>query len=240
MDLSIVIPVFEESKKIAADIKAASRFLQNNHLQGEIIVVDDGSSDNTTRAAEETASSLPPSVSLKVHRYDRHMGKGCAVRTGIKKTTGDYVLFADSGSCVPFENLLPALDLLKKDQCDIAHGSRKIHQSNIKRPQSLRRKICSKLLHWFVIYYVKVPRQLTDTQCGFKIYRGDVARHLYGQCQTDGFTFDIEIIVRAQKQGYRIKEFPVEWTCDPDSRLSLTKCPWRVLPELINIKKITT
>lgn len=240
MDLSIIIPVFEESKKIAADIKAASRFLQNNHLQGEIIVVDDGSSDNTAAAAEKTASSLPPSVSLKVHRYDRHTGKGFAVRTGVKKSTGGYVMFADSGSCIPFENLLPALDLLKKDQCDIAHGSRKIRQSSIKKPQSLRRKICSKLLHWFVIYYVKVPRQLTDTQCGFKIYRGDVARHLYGQCQTDGFAFDIEIIVRAQKQGCRIKEFPVEWTCDPDSRLSLTKCPWKVLPELINIKKIAT
>jgi dolichyl-phosphate beta-glucosyltransferase len=240
VDLSIVIPAFEESKKIAADIKTAATFLDKNQLAGEIIVVDDGSKDNTARAAEETAAALPPSVSLKVHHYDRHMGKGYAVRTGIKKTTGDYVMFADSGSCVPFENLLPPLNLLKKGQCDIAHGSRKMHESNIKKPQSLRRRICSRLFRWFVIYYMKIPPQLTDTQCGFKIYRGDVARRLYDQCQTDGFMFDMEIIIRAQKQGCRIKEFPIDWTCDPDSRLSLTKSPWRVLPELINIKKITT
>ncbi|MHC4623307.1 MAG: hypothetical protein ACYS4W_05325, partial [Planctomycetota bacterium] len=78
---------------------------------------------------------------------------------------------------------------------------------------------------------------ITDSQCGFKVYRGDVARKLYGECISDGFMFDVEIILRAQKEGYRIKEFPVEWVCDLDSRLSLTRAPWPVLSELITIKR---
>ena len=85
---------------------------------------------------------------------------------------------------------------------------------------------------------MKISSELSDTQCGFKIYRGDVARNLYGQCVTDGFMFDLEIIMRAEKQGYRIKEFPIDWTCDRDSRLSPAKSLWRVLRELITIKRI--
>jgi dolichyl-phosphate beta-glucosyltransferase len=87
---------------------------------------------------------------------------------------------------------------------------------------------------------MKIPAEFTDTQCGFKIYKGDVARQLYGECATDGFAFEIEIIMRAQKKGYRIKEFPIDWTCDRDSRLSPTRSFWRILLELITIKQIMT
>jgi len=84
---------------------------------------------------------------------------------------------------------------------------------------------------------MKISAEFTDTQCGFKIYRGDTARRLYSQCISDGFMFDVEIIMRAKKQGYRIKEFPIEWTCDSDSRLSPTRSLWRILSELITIKR---
>ena len=94
------------------------------------------------------------------------------------------------------------------------------------------------MFHWFVIHYMKVPAEYTDTQCGFKIYKGDAARHLYGECITDGFIFDIEIILRARKEGYHIQEFPIDWTCDPDSRLSPTRNLRRVLTELWTIRQI--
>jgi dolichyl-phosphate beta-glucosyltransferase len=84
---------------------------------------------------------------------------------------------------------------------------------------------------------MRVPRELTDTQCGFKLYRGDVARDLYKSCITDGFMFDIEIILRAAKKGYRIGEFPVQWACDLDSRLSVTRTPWPVLWDLRRIRR---
>jgi dolichyl-phosphate beta-glucosyltransferase len=236
MDLSIVIPVFEESNKIGRDIEAASAFLDSKHLTGEIIVVDDGSSDNTAEAAE-SVGHLPSGIDLKVIRYDDHRGKGYAVRAGIKKASGEYVMFADSGCCVPYGNVLEGLRLLKSGACDIAHGSRKLPESKIKTPQNRHRRIYSAIFHWFVTSAIKIPSEFSDTQCGFKIYRGDVARGLYGRCISDGFMFDVEIILRAQKQGYRIKEFPIEWTCDRDSRFSLIRGFRQILFELITIKR---
>ncbi len=236
MDLSIVIPVYEESSKIARDIKDAAEFLVNNRMAGEIIVVDDGSKDKTAETAENV--NVPADITVKVIHYEPHRGKGHAVRTGVEQTKGRYVMFADSGSCVPYEDCLRGLELLKKGVCDIAHGSRKITGCHIEKAQSLYRRICSKVFHWFVIYYMKIPPELTDTQCGFKIYKGNVARDLYGQCIIDGFAFDIEIIIHAQKEGYKIKEFPINWTCDRDSRLSPTRSSRRVLSELIAVKRV--
>ena len=235
MDISIVIPALDESRKIARDISEAAGFLEAHKFSGEIIVVDDGSKDNTAEVAKK--SMIPPNVRLNVIRYEQHRGKGYAVRTGIKQTTGDYVMFADSGSCVPYEDTLRGLQLLKSDACDIAHGSRKTRGCHIEKTQSLYRRICSRLFHWFVIHDMKIPAEFTDTQCGFKMYKGDVARHLYGEAITDGFTFDIEIIMRAQIEGYRIKEFPIDWTCDRDSRLSPTRSSWQVLSELLTIRR---
>ena len=234
MDLSIVIPAFEESRKITRDVEAASAFLKGEDLAGEIIVVDDGSRDDTAAAAKK--ADLPPDVHLDVIRYDTHRGKGYAVRTGMAASKGDYVMFADSGGCVPYENVLRGLDMLKSGVCELAHGSRKLRESSIQQRQAWYRRILSRIFRWVVIRAMKVPAGLTDTQCGFKMYRGDVARTLYGVCITDGFMFDVEIIMRARGAGYSIREFPIEWTSDRDSRLSLMRNAWRVLRELLTIR----
>jgi dolichyl-phosphate beta-glucosyltransferase len=235
VDLSIVIPVLDEESKIARDMEAAAEFLTGNDLQGEIIVVDDGSRDDTAEVARK--AQIAPHVGRNVIRYEDHRGKGYAVRTGMKATTGKYVMFADCGLCIPYGNVLQGLDMLKDSQCDIAHGSRRLIESDILRTQPWHRRALSHVFKSVVRLLLQVPPELTDTQCGFKIYKGDVARELYGKCVTDGFMFDIEIILRAVKKGYRIKEFPVEWACDPDSRLSVAKTPWPVLAELRALKR---
>lgn len=235
MDLSIVIPAFEESRKIAKDVKAAAQFLVANSLKGEVIVVDDGSQDRTAEAAREV--HVPPAVKLNVIRYEQNRGKGYAIRTGMKASTGTYAMFADSGVCIPYGNALQGLEMIQSGQYDIAHGSRRHIESDILQEQRWHRRVLSRAFKFTVRKMLGVPKELTDTQCGFKMYRGDVARTLYGQCITDGFMFDIEIILRAIKKGYRIGEFPVEWSCDPDSRLSVTRTPWRVLTELAKLKR---
>ena len=235
MDLSIIIPAYEECSKVARDVDLAGSFLRHHGFSGEVLVVDDASRDNTSEVA--AGVEVPQGVELHVIRYEEHRGKGYAVRRGMSESKGEYVMFADSGSCVPYEDTMRGLDLLRNGRCDIAHGSRKMRGCHIERPQSLYRRVCSKMFHWFVVRYMGVPAEFTDTQCGFKMYKGDVARHLYAESITDGFTFDIEIIMRARKEGYRIKEFPIDWSCDRDSRLSPTRSSWRVLRELLKIKR---
>jgi dolichyl-phosphate beta-glucosyltransferase len=237
MDLSIVIPAFDESKKIAHDIVAAADFLVKHQFGGEIIVVDDGSGDNTANIAKQAASQMPDAVTCTVIRSEENCGKGNAVKRGFAVSTCEYVLFADCGCCVPYENVLDGLELLTNDHCDIAHASRKLPETKIRTPQTLYRRVCSWLFHLGVIYMTRIPSQLTDTQCGFKIYKGSIGRKLYAECITDGFMFDVEIILRAQKQGLRIKEFPITWTCDRDTRLHPAKTIGPVIRELKRIKK---
>ena len=182
MDISIVIPAYNEQNKIGADIRDACSFITSKGFTGEIIVVDDGSTDETSEIAKDVR--FPKQANLELLRNEVNWGKGHAVRTGIQKSKGDYVIFADSGSCVPYEDALTGIDLIKSGQCDIAHGSRKMPGCNIQRAQGIYRRFCSRLFRLVAASVLGIPKELTDTQCGFKIYRGDVARDLYSRCVT--------------------------------------------------------
>jgi dolichyl-phosphate beta-glucosyltransferase len=235
MDLSIVIPVYNEAQKIRHDIMAASAFLSGQGMTGEIIVVDDGSRDRTVEMAQETV--VDEGVSLKLTGYREHKGKGKAVRTGIVEATSDLVLFIDSGSCIPYENVNRGIALLRSGKCELAHGSRFLAGSLITRPRKPHRILVSYLFRRYVRLISRVNGDLTDTQCGLKIYPRDIAHELYAACRTDGFLFDVEIILRARQKGYRVREFPIEWTSDPDSRLSVCGTFLHILPEMRGIRR---
>lgn len=234
MQLSIIIPAYNEQHKIARDVTAAGDFLQAHGLAGEVIVVDDGSRDGTAAAAQQAATSCP--VPCRVLRYAGNRGKGFAVRAGMLASAGDVVMFADSGLNVPFDHALAGLQMLRDRTCELAHGSRKLPQSAIVLAQPWYRRWLSRLFGRLIRAWLQLPSHLTDTQCGFKLYCGAVARRLYRDCATAGFMFDLEIILRAQALGYRLREFPVAWRCDPDSRLSLLRSPWPILVELLRIR----
>lgn len=229
MDISIIMPAFNEGNKIATDVLAAAEFIADHFKSGEIIVVDDGSTDDTAKNAE---APTPQNVSLHVISYENNRGKGYAVRQGILESKGDYAMFADSGLCTPYENALHGFKLIQSGVCDIAHGSRKRPDSVIVKEHLKLRQVTSILFLWFLHTWMKLPKHLTDTQCGFKLYNGIVGRNIYGQCKDDGFIFDIETILRASKNGYRIEEFPVEWTADTDTRLVLAKMPRHIFASL--------
>jgi len=235
MDLSIIIPVLNEEKKISHDILSASHFLIQSGLKSEIIVVDDGSKDNTSRVAIQT--DVPPGVSLKIIRYEYHRGKGYAVRMGMIDSKGDFIMFMDSGGNVPLSYILTGLNMIKSGQCHVAMGSRRLPDSKIRKQLVWYRRLSSVLFRFVVKRYLSIPDFLTDTQCGFKLYNGEIGRDLYTDCLTEGFSFDLEIILRAQKAGYVMKEFPVEWSCDRDSRLSVLSFK-EIISELRRIKKL--
>jgi dolichyl-phosphate beta-glucosyltransferase len=236
MDISIVIPAFNEEKKIGHDVEVAAVFIDEEALLGEVIVVDDGSTDKTAEEAQD--AYVPSAVNCSVIRLDKNRGKGHAVRTGILASKGDVVLFADSGTCVPYANALPQIERIRKDKLDIAMASRRLKDTVIHRNRSLKRRLLSSFFRLVARIIAGVPHRFSDTQCGFKIYRGEMARELFGICKTTGFLFELEILLRALKRGYRIEEFPVEWTCDLDTRLRPGSDATKVLKEMFEVRSI--
>ena len=232
LDLSIVIPAYKEAKKIKRDIHAAADFLAAQKLTGEILVVDDGSPDDTVETAKALETKFP---ALKVLSYKPNRGKGHALRYGIALSTGKKVMFADAGLCVPYNIATIGLTMLELRMCDIAHGSRRMRGS-VRRQQPLYRRVGSKVYGLVIHTLMGIPWYISDTQCGFKLYRGEVARCLYAQAFTDGFMYDIEVILRSLTAGYQILEFPVLWSNDADTRFNPLRGTWGLFLQLVEIR----
>ena len=231
MDLSIVIPAYEENLKIQDDILSADNFLKQNRIVGEIIVVDDGSIDNTFESANSLKSET--SSNLTIIKLTSNIGKGGAVSEGMKISKGDIVMYADAGLTVPYESALIGIDLIKTGKCDLANGSRKMNNSKIIKGQDFDRRFISNIFGFLVKSLLNIPKEMTDTQCGFKVYKGIVARELFQKLNITGFLFEIEIILLALKKDYKIVEFPVTWKCDRDSRLSISKSSRKIISDFI-------
>jgi len=235
-DISVVIPALNEARKIRQDVESAAAFFREAGLRGEVIVVDDGSSDGTEAVAR--AADVPPETDLRVIRLEKNRGKGFAVRTGVLASSGEVVLFADSGNCVPYASALPQVRRIRAGELDVALASRRHQETVIHRDRPWKRRFLSRLFHLAAVLVAGLPRGISDSQCGFKLYRGEAARELYRACRTSGFMFDLEIILSAQKRGLRIAEFPVEWTCDLDTRLRPGSDAPRVLRELLQLRRL--
>ncbi len=236
IELSIIIPALNEAAKIRNDIETAAFFLDGSVKKGEIIIVDDGSTDDTADTARQMI--IPGSVDLIVIKQDKNYGKGQAVKTGMLRSHGEVVMFADSGTCVPYSDALPIIDKIRKGEVDVALGSRRQKASVIQRDQPFFRRILSRLFHVAAVLIAGLPRKIKDSQCGFKIFDGEKARLLFSECRIKGFLFDVEILIRAHKKGYRIQEFPIHWTCDLDSRLRPGSDAMGVFRELVSLRKI--
>jgi dolichyl-phosphate beta-glucosyltransferase len=232
VDVSIVIPAYKEAGKIARDIAAADAFLRSRPSGGEILLVDDGSPDATAAVARELQAQYS---TLRVVSYARNRGKGHAIAQGVLQARCAAILFADAGLCVPYDIATIGIAMLELDMCDIAHGSRRMRGS-VLRAQPVYRRLGSYAYKLVVHAAMGVPRYISDTQCGFKLYRREAARELYADLLTDGFMFDVEIILRALRRGYRILEFPVLWSNDADTRFDPVKGTVRNLRELARIR----
>ncbi len=233
MDLSIVIPVYNEARKIPQDIEDALTYFREQSLAGEIIVSDDGSIDDTKSVVKSLQSQHKNLTLLE----NPHQGKGGTVKAGMLKATGDIILFIDSGSCIPYSDVHKGIRLIQDGKTDIAHASRFLPESKIDKPKSLFRRVLSRAFRIVIPLYMGIYGRYSDTQCGLKIYKKEVAHRIYEACFTNGFMIDIETIIRAEKNNFRIKEFPIHWFADPDSRLTASRTLKRMIKELQKIKK---
>jgi len=234
-DLSIVIPAYNEATKIHDDIKNASIFLVKNNINGEILIVDDGSEDNTAQIAKFTLSEIKTDGSIVTS--NRNHGKGHAVKSGILNANGDIIMFIDSGGCFDLDDALDGIAMIKDNRCDISHGSRRLKKSKTIKKRELLRSISSFIFKWFVTIIMNLPRHLTDTQCGIKIFEKNIAKELFSKCVITSYIFDIEIIMRATRSGYKILEFPIKCRYDRDSRMRPFKLILQIMSDLIKIKK---
>jgi dolichyl-phosphate beta-glucosyltransferase len=235
MDLSIIIPVWNEQSKIARDILNIDTYLRQANRKGELIIADDGSTDNTLVIIKETLAKL--SLPSQCLRHD-HKGKGYAVRQGIKASRGSVVLFMDCGANVPLEYIDKGIHLLTVEKADIILGTRYRPQSTIIHDRIWYRKVTSTIFRRFVNIWLNLPQNVSDSQCGFKIFRGDLARQLFENSRIDGFLFDLEVILAASRMGHKMTELPLRWRCDRDSRLRISSSLFPVIKELIYLRKI--
>lgn len=232
--LSIVITCFNEEKKIGRDIEAVSNFINKINKQVELIIVDDRSSDNTVKIVKEKQKKYVW-VELLAVEGNLH-GKGVGLKKGIMAASGKYIMFADAGLCVPYENALVGLGDLKKG-ADVAIGSRTHSKSTISRHQKWYRRLGSRLFWLLLKLFMGIPQDIKDTQCGFKIYTNKSAKALYKNSFTPAFMIDIETILRARKLNYNISQFPVTWRSDQDSRFNIFSGSIKNFKELWEIKK---
>jgi dolichyl-phosphate beta-glucosyltransferase len=216
-DLSIVIPCFNEARRLPRTLARTFAFLASKPGHHEVIVIDDGSTDSTIEETAEAFRALPENVQGKWFGYAPNEGKGKAVRIGMRQASGKRVLFMDADYSVPLEDLMRAEALLDQGY-DIAIGSRAIENTKIVEHQSFLRERVAKVFGLVQRNYLGL--KLKDTQCGFKLFTKESARKIFGEVKLTSVIFDGEALWLAKRMNFKVAEFPVEWTHDPDTRLS--------------------
>ena len=206
--LSVIIPCYNEAKTIRKSLERTQAFLKDHGIPHEIIVVDDGSRDATAREARKAAG-------VKVMGYKRNKGKGYAVRQGMMAAEGEHALFMDADLATALEAIPRALAEAKDH--DVVIGSRKAKGARLARRQPALRRVVGTGFQAFL--RLLGMGRVKDTQCGFKLFSRQAARTIFSEALVDRFAFDVEALYLARKHGYRIKELPVTWHDDPDSRV---------------------
>ncbi len=227
--LSVVIPAYNEAGRISGTLHYIAKFLRTQHYLYEIMVVSDGSTDDT---AELVTSLHIPHCRLLSYPYNR--GKGFAVNYGMTKAKGQYRLFCDADNATSFEQVQILLELAKAKQTDVVIGSRHLNESTIMVQQSFTRRLAASLGNW-LIQALLLPG-IADTQCGFKLFSAKVAEDVFARQTIWGWGFDIEILYIAKLRGYSIKELQVHWMNKAGSRIQSPLVYVDTLFELLRIK----
>ncbi len=230
MKISVCVPMYNESS-IIADTAAKLHRYMTEHFENdfEIVFADDGSRDGSA----DIVNSLGLS-GVRVVGYEKNQGKGCAVRTGVLASEGDIVMFTDADLAYGMGIIEEAFKILVKGEYPVLVASRAKHKDGYEGYTPIR-KLASRT-------YIKVLNlfggiKISDAQCGFKGFSGDIARRIFSHCQTNNFAFDLEVILIAQKMNLRIYELPAKIINHRESKVNVIKDAFKMLKEISRIKK---
>jgi dolichyl-phosphate beta-glucosyltransferase len=229
-NISLILPAYNEARTICTTLAEVTDYFRRRDWTYEIIVAADGD-DGTRERAREFAEQ---DAAVRVIGEPLRRGKGRGIREGVKIATGDIIGFADADNKVPiaeFEKLEPWLNSL----FEVVIGSRGLQGSRVERRQPWHRRIGSRGFSYFMRAVVGMPG-IEDTQCGFKFFRREIAQDLFSRQRIDGYMFDVEILALAQRLGYRIKQVPIRWRDDADSRLQLLSGNLRNVLDIFRIR----
>jgi dolichyl-phosphate beta-glucosyltransferase len=229
--LSVVIPAHDEAERIGPTLQRVIAYLRGQAYTWEVVVVDDVSRDATAAAAEQFQAREPR---LRLLRRSAEPGKGAAVRAGMLAARGQRVLFSDADLSTPIEEVEKLLAAVEREGYDIAIGSRGLPQSDLRVRQPWYREAMGRAFNLMV--RAMALRGFRDTQCGFKLFRGEVVRDLFCRQTINGFAFDVEILFLAIKRGLRVKEVPVTWINSPRSKVDPVRDSLRMARDMLGIR----
>ncbi|MCD6094381.1 glycosyltransferase family 2 protein [bacterium] len=214
MKLSVIIPAYNEEKRLPKTLKAVDEYLRNQNYDYEIIVVNDGSKDDTALVVKDFK---PQIVNLRLIDRKENKGKGYTVKEGMLNAKGDYRLFMDADNSTTIDQIEKMWPWFERGY-DIVIGSRDIKGAVLDPPQPLYRRLVGKIF--------RLARDIIcdiwgiyDTQCGFKCFKKEVVETIFPKLRIERFAFDVEILLLAKMHGFKIKEIPVYWRNNPDSKV---------------------
>lgn len=233
-ELSIVVPAYDEQDRLGASVVKILEYIRDHEVSAEVIVVDDGSGDNTAGVARE-ASAAFPGIATKVIRYEQNRGKGHAVKTGLLAASADIALFSDADLSTPISELPKLVDPIRNGEYDLTFGSRAIDRSLIGTHQPWRREQGGKVMN--LVIKTMAGLRFYDTQCGFKAFNMAEFRPLLDVMTIDRFGFDVEFLFVAQHNHLRLAEIPVRWDNVEGSKVHVVRDTRRMFSELAQIRR---
>jgi dolichyl-phosphate beta-glucosyltransferase len=230
IELSIVIPAFNEEKRLPSTLESVFEYLSNRRVNFELIVVDDGSTDGTVEVVKEFGMHHE---GVRLLSYSPNMGKGHAVREGIKKSKGLRVLFNDADGSSPIKEIEKLESALNKG-FDVAIGSRAKPDDSRRVNALAYRKFMGNFFNFIV--QTLLLKGIQDSQCGFKMFTQSAARSVFNVAREDGFAFDVELLHIARLRNYKIAEVPINWTNVDGSKVNLVLDSSKMFLDVLKIK----
>jgi dolichyl-phosphate beta-glucosyltransferase len=228
--LSVVIPCYNEEQRLPRTIELVERYLDGKKTPFELILVDDGSVDGTRQVMEAAARQH---AGVRIEALPHNRGKGRALAVGVEAAKGDEVLVTDADLSTPIEELDKLQAALERG-AGIAIGSRALRASRVEVSQPFYRVLMGKGFN-LIVQAVLLPG-IWDTQCGFKLFRGDVAHRVFANLITDGFGYDPEVLYRARKLGVKIAEVPVVWRNSAPTKVSPVRSSVDMLKHVVRLR----